>query len=87
MPISPSTQLAFNNYEFTFYEWSGGLVVTRGGVVVDAGIVGVPGPISKQRLDNLAHRWVWSYHDYLKQRAYKDLQIEARHNTEVLQDL
>jgi hypothetical protein len=73
--------ISFDDYEFTYYEQSGGLVVTREGIVCDAGIVET-GEITRQKLNELAHAWVAWYHWYLRQAVLKRTDIYLREREE-----
>lgn len=55
-----ATRLDSGGFVFTYYPSSGGLVITQGPTVIDAGSIGNPGPITRARLGAIAQEWhVW----------------------------
>lgn len=63
------TTLERSGFLFVYYPRVGGLVISRGPTVIDAGVIGTPGPITWTRLAVIARQWVAWRHDYYIQRA------------------
>lgn len=55
-----ATRLDSGGFVFTYYPRSGGLVITEGPTVIDAGRMGTSGPITRARLADIAQTWhIW----------------------------
>lgn len=69
-----TTRLEVTGHHFTYYACSGGVVITDGREVIDAGIIGSPGPITTARLSAFALTWLRWRRDYRYDYARTALQ-------------
>lgn len=74
----PTESITVNEYTFFYYARSGGVVITQGATVVDAGIIGNRGPITRDRLNGFALGWLVYRRDYRYQWARMQVVIGNR---------